>query len=527
MIAASDYQSTDICLAFKQLSICNLVPSKPILSNVSGFVAKRSITAVFGASASGKSLLLQALSARVQNLSIIGSVFLNGKPIDPTSNKNSVSYVSQETMLIGDLTAKEMVANSASFKTKMPMKCVEESVDNVLKEFGLDHVADTYIGTIFRAGLSGGQKRRVDVAVELVSAPSLLLLDEPTSGLDGSIAYDVLAAIRNAVKSRSASNALSVMLSIHQPNSRILGLFDHILILGDDGSMVFFGTVAESVEHFTQIGYAPPTKYTPTDYYLNIIDTNFSKSAHKFDFVGAFNSSQKWLDLIELIDLVESRGQIEQLLQVMNTAHIDKKSTKSVRAVGAQQVMLEEGGDSDEAAAVEPVSSIVRSPSNVECMLARNKTAEGSSFWNQVYILVKRDYILAARDPTMYVLQVILVLVFGVMVGAVFFDLKYRIDSSMNYIPGVLLWIVMVMTYIQVFKVYHLNKANQRFAHEHINGSYSVLACWLADLISVSSLLISYIPGAAIAYFMAGLPGKAFPFLMLLFWMVSTLNSFF
>lgn len=408
-------------------------------------------------------------------------------------------------MLIGDLTAKEMVTNSARLKTKMPLSCVEESVDTVLKDFGLDHVANTYIGTIFRAGLSGGQKRRVDVAVELVSAPSLLLLDEPTSGLDGSIAYDVLAAIRNAVKSRPASNALSVMLNIHQPNSRILGLFDHILVLGDHG-MVFFGTVAESVQHFTQIGHAPPAKYTPTDYYLNITDTNFTQN-NKFDFVGAFNSSQKWQDLVELVDLVESRGQIEQLVQAMSSN--EEKKIRSARSVGAAADL--EASDDDKVNSTRGAS---------ECMLARNRKVEGSSFWNQVFVLVKRDYVLAARDPTMYVLQVVLVLAFGCMVGAVFFDLKYRIDSSMTYIPGALLWVVMVMVYIQVFKVYHLNKANQRFAHEHSNGSYSVLACWVADLFSVSSLLVSYIPGTAIAYFMAGFPGKAFPFLMLLFWLV-------
>lgn len=517
MRAANEYSSTDICLAFKDVSICNLVPPKPLLSNVSGFVAKGSITAVFGASASGKSLLLQALSARVQSLAITGSVFMNGQSVDPTATGNSISYVSQDTMLIGDLTAKEMVINSARLKTNMPTSCVEESVNTVLKDFGLDHVADTYIGTIFRAGLSGGQKRRVDVAVELVSAPSLLLLDEPTSGLDGSIAYDVLSTIRNAVKSRPSSSALSVMLSIHQPNSRILGLFDHILVLGDHG-MVFFGTVAESVQHFTQIGYAPPAKYTPTDYYLNITDTNFAKN-NKFDFVGAFNSSQQWMDLIELVDLVESRGQIEQLIHTMNTDGADKKSIKSARAVGAT-----DGCSTDVEATCGDQLPVSRSES--ECMLARNKGAVGSSFWNQVYILVKRDYTLAARDPTMYVLQVALVLAFGFMVGAVFFDLKYRIDESMMYIPGALLWVVMMMIYIQVFKVYHLNKANQRFAHEHKNGSYSVLAAWCADLISVSTLLVSYIPGTAIAYFMAGFPGKVFPFMMLLFWMVRNAAAF-
>jgi ABC-type multidrug transport system ATPase subunit len=491
MSAAKDYSSTDLCLAFKDLSASQIVPPKPLLRNVSGFVAKGGITAVFGPSSAGKSLLLQTLSARVQSLSITGSVFLNGLHIDPSSNQNSVSYVSQDTMLIGDLTAREMIRNAAYMKTKKPAKYIEESVTTVLKDFGLDHVADTYIGTIFRSGLSGGQKRRVDVAVELVSAPSLLLLDEPTSGLDGSIAFDVLSSIRNSVKARPASNALSVMLSIHQPNSRILELFDHILVLGKTG-MTFFGTVQESVLHFTRIGYAPPPKYTPTDYYLNITDTSFNQN--KFDFVGAFNSSEKYLDLLALVDLVESRGQLEQLMLTMGAAEASRKSPQSV-------------GDSGES-----------TEDSLDTLVHRKDMH--TSIWTQMRVLMTRDFTIAARDPTMYYLQVAMVLMFGFLIGAVFFQLKYRINESMTYIPSALLWIVLMTIYIQVFKVYHMNKANQRFAHEHTNGSYSVPAYWWADLLTVSTLLVFYLPGAAIAYFMAGLPGKAFPFLMLLFWMV-------
>ena len=406
-------------------------------------------------------------------------------------------------MLIGDLTAREMIRNAAKMKVNKPERYIDESVDKILKDFGLDHVAETYIGTIFRSGLSGGQKRRVDVAVELVSAGSLLLLDEPTSGLDGSIAYDVLTTIRNSVKSRPQCNPLSVMLSIHQPNSRILELFDHILVLGGEGQ-TFFGTVAESVQHFTRIGYAPPAKYTPTDFYLNVTDTNFSES--KFDFVGAFNSSDKYLELIELVDCVERRGQVEQLMLALGTNEVSTETKrKSAQAVGDSSSMLPDSQDPD--------------IDSSECMLSR-RTGMQTSLFTQMYVLSKRDFTVASRDPTMYYLQVAMVLAFGFLIGAVFFQLKYRIDESMNYIPSALLWLMMMTIYIQIFKVYHMNKANERFAHEHGNGSYSTFAYWFADYLTVATLMVSYIPGAAIGFFMAGFPGEAFPFIMLLVWLV-------
>jgi ABC-type multidrug transport system ATPase subunit len=136
---------------------------------------------VFGASASGKSLLLKSLSGRIGNLSITGDVLLNGVKVDPLDTQNGISYVSQDNMLLGDLTPREMLTQSASFKLNCSKSEIAARVNKVLKDLGIDHVADNYIGTVFRAGLSGGQQRRVDAGIELVATPSVLLMDEPTT----------------------------------------------------------------------------------------------------------------------------------------------------------------------------------------------------------------------------------------------------------------------------------------------------------------------------------------------------------
>lgn len=214
MACCSDLNTDDIAFAFKDISISNLIPPESYVSNVSGFIQSGCITAVFGASASGKSLLLKSLAGRIRDLSITGDVLLNGVQVQPTHPNNSVSYMSQENMLLGDLTPREMLRQSATFKLNCSKEQIEQRVQSVLDDLGLAHVADNYIGTAFRAGLSGGQQRRVDAGIELVATPSVLLMDEPTTGLDGSIAYDVLAALRNRVK--NSNKQLSVALSIHQ-----------------------------------------------------------------------------------------------------------------------------------------------------------------------------------------------------------------------------------------------------------------------------------------------------------------------
>ncbi len=460
-----------------------------------------------GASGSGKSILLKALCGRVQSLYVSGSVYLDGIDIDPTSVHNSVSYVDQENTLIGDMTAREMISTSARLKRDLPSKEIGDNVDIVLKQLGLDHVADTQIGTIWKAGLSGGQKRRVDVGIELVAPPSILLLDEPTSGLDGSTAYEVLHAIRETVL--NSQNKLSIILNIHQPNSRILELFDHILVLGK-GNMTFFGTVPESIAHFTDINLPPPARYTPTDFYLQVTDVNFSDEK-TFDFEGTFASSKLYISLMDVLDKVGKTGLATRLSQELGAVgNVDPRAISPIKTEVLRDLEAIEQGE----VATKSMGTTYQSSG-----IFRRET----SFLQQYLTLLNRELVVARRDITLYYLQFVLVTIFGLLVGSVFYNLDYKIDSSMYYVPGGLLWLSMMMIYIQVFKVYHIRKSHIRFDHEHANKSYSIIAYWLAET-SISALgLVFYIPGVAIGYFMMGLPAKPFAFLVLLYWTVSCL----
>jgi energy-coupling factor transporter ATP-binding protein EcfA2 len=328
--------------------------------------------------------------------------------------------------------------------------------------------------------------------VEFVASPSVLLLDEPTSGLDGSISFEVLSAIRTKVL--ESNKTLSVMLSIHQPNSRILDLFDHILVLGNDGGMVYFGTVPNAVSHFTDIGYPPPKGYTVTDFMLQVTDTNFTED-NKFDFEGSFVCSRQYQELQELLEYVKAHGLSEQL--------------KLAHGGGAA------GGDDDSNHLQRSRSQLV-----MDTQLARNGVND-TSFWRQYWTLVKRDLLIAKRDLTFVYLQVALVLAFGFLVGAGFFQLNYRIDGTMTFIPGGILWVMMMMVYTNVFKVYHMNQGNIRLEHELANGSYSVLAFFWAQMTTTSLLLLSYMPGVVLAFYMMGFPSAALPGMLLASWMVA------
>lgn len=137
--------------------------------------------------------------------------------------------------LYGDVTVRE--ALSTALGLRQPFNSAERKtaetqntrIDKMLESLGLEHVADNIIGTALRRGLSGGQRRRCSLAIELVQPPTLLFLDEPTSGLDATTAYSLIAFLRTTARE---NGNFSVILSLQQPNTRLLEFMDHILLLG-------------------------------------------------------------------------------------------------------------------------------------------------------------------------------------------------------------------------------------------------------------------------------------------------------
>jgi len=247
---------------------------------------------------------MKVLAGRLQSLHVTGEITLNGTHMDPNNLSNGVSYVPQDDFLMGEFTARETLRNNYLMKKDAAPSTVEHEVATLLKSFGLDHIADNAIGTVFVRGLSGGQRKRVEVCSELIAPHTVLLLDEPTSGLDGAIAFEVLSAIKGILDKKQGQ--LSVMISIHQPNQRILELFNHIMLVGG-GGMIFFGSLPQSVNYFTSIGFPPPEIYTPTDVFLQVSDVNFGGN-HDFDFVGNFACSELFANLQTMLNAVKRNG---------------------------------------------------------------------------------------------------------------------------------------------------------------------------------------------------------------------------
>jgi ABC-type multidrug transport system ATPase subunit len=236
---------------------------RSILKTCSGIARPGEIVALMGPSGCGKTTLLNILSGRIN--ATRGSLLANGAPL--TSSFARISgYVTQDDIFLGNLTVREQLTYAALLRLPKAMTRAQklERVDKILIELGLSSCAETRIGTELVRGVSGGEKKRVNIATELLSQPSILFLDEPTSGLDAFTSLALMQTLRHV-----AASGCTVVMSIHQPRADIFHAFDSVMLLSA-GETVYFGRgSAAMMDWFAAHGATCPPLSNPADYYSN------------------------------------------------------------------------------------------------------------------------------------------------------------------------------------------------------------------------------------------------------------------
>ncbi|VVA37788.1 PREDICTED: ABC transporter [Prunus dulcis] len=181
---------------FKWLFKREVTPKAYILKNVNFEARPGEITAIAGASGAGKTTLLEIVAGMIPLSSTAGQVIVNDQPMNAQHFRRVSGYVTQEEALFPLLTVEETLLYSARLRFHGVHQKATARVSELLRELALQHVADVRIGSESNRGISGGEKRRVSIGVDLVHDPAVLLLDEPTSGLDSSSALDVALLLK-------------------------------------------------------------------------------------------------------------------------------------------------------------------------------------------------------------------------------------------------------------------------------------------------------------------------------------------
>ena len=197
----------------------------------------------------------------------MGKVMLNGEEIPITSRKmREISgFVFQEDVILSTMTVREAITMSANLRLpdSLPPKIRKERIDEIIEMLNLQSCAQTKVGDSIKKGISGGERKRTSIAMELITNPPVLFLDEPTSGLDTKNAYSVVKILHELAHLQGRT----VIATIHQPSSEIFHMFDDLLLMSQ-GQILYYGPAIHAVEYFAERGFVCPQYTNPSDYFF-------------------------------------------------------------------------------------------------------------------------------------------------------------------------------------------------------------------------------------------------------------------
>lgn len=258
----------------------DLGPTKDlkIVKGVSGFAAPGQATYIMGSSGAGKTSLLNILADRVTSATrttLSGNIVFNDEiPVTKESFQKYAAYVMQDDVLFATFTVREALTFAARLKLKVSEEEQDYLVNNIILDLGMSHISESQIGDAQRKVLSGGERKRCSIGVELVSDPSIILLDEPTSGLDSFKALSICQLLHRLARNRGKT----IVSTIHSPSSEAFFFFDRLILMAD-GHIVYQGDAKQSVTYFEEIGKPVPRQTNPADFFMKLLSINYPRQA--------------------------------------------------------------------------------------------------------------------------------------------------------------------------------------------------------------------------------------------------------
>ncbi|UJR22373.1 hypothetical protein I4U23_025435 [Adineta vaga] len=444
---------------------------KCLLNNVSGAITG-GLWAVMGPSGSGKSTLLNTLACRLDvNTIVQGEMRLNGCPYDNAELKRIAGYVMQDDLLNGSLTVEETLMYTAELR--LPREFTDEQrrsrVEDVMIDLGLIHVRDVIVGTPLIKGISGGERKRLCVGMQLLNRPQLLFLDEPTSGLDSVTALDLLRTFHSLAHGKSSEKAVTIVCSIHQPQSKIFNLFDSLILL-KAGQIVYQGPRKNAMETFRSAGFPCPVYTNPADHLLDVITPS------KYDPNSACD---------------EGFVSLEQ--QAINDQAI-------ISAQPPIAIDLNMGADKR----IAQMSNLPKNP-----------------IWHkQVRILLRRNFQEHLRTSRVIITSMVQTIVIAVLIGTAFLQIGTGQKSTVRRQPVLFFCVVNqgIFGALMVINSFPMERALT--LRERASGTYFASAYFSAKILADTLVQIPVpIVFSCVAYFIIGLQPLAGKFFLFMFFM--------
>ncbi|XP_041988069.1 ATP-binding cassette sub-family G member 4 [Aricia agestis] len=430
--------------------------SKQILHSVNGRFRPKQLIAIMGPSGAGKSTLLDVLSG-YRNTGVGGAIFINGRGRVMKRFKKMSCYIQQDDRLQGLLTVSENMSLAADLKlpTSMNKYEKEERIEEILTNLGLYEHMNTRA-----AQLSGGQRKRLSIALELINNPLIMFLDEPTTGLDSSSCTQVVQLCRNL-----AHQGRTILCTVHQPSATLFAMFDQVYVLSA-GRCLYQGTTRNVVPYLEQAGIPCPIYHNPADYIIELACGEYGDDKMEVLTTKIENGKAlEWFDDPETIPTMEELRKQYPLTSLKD----------------------QDGGSG----------------------------SEETSQSNQRSVLIKRGFMKAKRDPTMTHLRLMVNVVVGIMLGALFINAGNegsRVLENYNLLFAILMHHMMspMMLTILTFP-----SEMSILLKEHFNRWYSLGSYYISiTLVDLPISIVSCAIFSVIVYLMSSQPLDAARFAM-------------
>lgn len=474
---------------------------KVILNKITGTTASGELYAIMGPSGCGKSSLLNFLNDRIDfraGTEHLGELFINRENMQARGLKitNYSSYVMQDDVLFDILTPKETFMFVCKLKETDAQPILEKKVQKLLEDLQLKKCQDTYIGNQRQKGISGGERKRTSIGVEILSNPSILFLDEPTSGLDSQTSYTIINYLGNLARSENKA----VVFTIHQPSSNIFSLFTTLLLM-NKGQAVYQGEPLGVIEYFNnEIKMGLEGKANPADAFMHRIE--------EYNHLLALGA-QKPKDADSETNRILNRD-----LEAPAGAEEQQQQNNSASKVEPNQLYARY-----DAVCGKEIDNKIKQIESDQ-LLANNipeKNLHGSGFCKGFAALSKRSLLNLKRNPLTLRLRIVMVLIFSFIACSIFWNMQYDQKGLQNRAGFIFFFTVNNFMTIIFGTVLSFPLERGVFLREHANKLYGVLPYYLSKNLTETpiGLLVTFLYGA-ICYFLVNMrPGATFYFTFL------------
>ncbi|CAH0702592.1 unnamed protein product [Spodoptera exigua] len=494
---------------------------KTILKSVSGRLRSGELTAIMGPSGAGKSTLLNILTG-YKTSGMEGSITVNGMERNLSSFRKLSCYIMQDNQLHGNLTVEEAMAVATALKLPSATTSAdkEEVIHEILETLGLSEHHKT-----MTSNLSGGQKKRLSIALELVNNPPIMFFDEPTSGLDSSSCFQCISLLKTL-----ARGGRTIICTIHQPSARLFEMFDHLYTLAD-GQCVYQGSTGRLVEWLGSLSLQCPSYHNPASFIIEVSCGEYGDNTGKL--VRAIDNGKN--DIRNGMPFPESKvpdynnkkAMEESLNKEWNKndlSQVQEKFRDGNNATNGngnlQNGILQYAAS--EIAKGEPlvVQMDSEKQDNVDVALLggegsprRYATSELTQFW----VVLKRTLLFSRRDWTLMYLRLFAHILVGFLIGALYYDIGDDGSKVLSNLGFLFFNMLFLMYTSMTITILSFPLEMPVLVKEHFNRWYSLRSYYLAITVSdIPFQAIFCVIYVVIVYLLTSQPPVWFRFAMFL-----------